>query len=160
MLGQPHAIGPPARGARRAKLPLSMPTFVLDPPPLEIDMLLERRRLCGTDTHDEMWEGVLHLAPAPHDRHADVQAQIIELLGPLGRAAGLRIRGELNIGGPDDYRVPDAALRRQGESELWNATAALAAEVLSPGDETPHLPSGSTGRRSARDRATPGLQAS
>jgi Uma2 family endonuclease len=113
-----------------------MRTLLPDPPPADFQALLERRRRWGADTHDEVWEGVLHMAPAPHDRHADLQAQVIELLGPLGRAAGLRPRGELNIGAREDFRVPDAALLVPGPGGVYLPTAALVVEIVSPGDET------------------------
>ena len=85
---------------------------------------------------DEVWEGVYVMNPAPHDRHADVQAQLLVLLAEPARAAGLRARGPLNLGNPDDYRVPDAALRRPGPSCAYVPTAALVVEVVSPGDDT------------------------
>lgn len=44
--------------------------------------------------------------------------------------------GEFNLGEPDDYRVPDGALDRPGPDLLWNPTAALILEVVSPGGET------------------------
>jgi Uma2 family endonuclease len=58
------------------------------------------------------------------------------LLAPLARAAGLRAVGEINLGESDDYRVPDGALTQPGDAELYNPTAVLVIEVLSPGDET------------------------
>jgi Uma2 family endonuclease len=117
-----------------------MRTLLPDPPPDELrgplEQLLERRRKQGIDIRDEVWEGVLHMNPVSHWRHAKLQAELNELLGPRARAAGLDRVAEINIGEPDDFRVPDGALTRPGTGELWNATAALIVEVLSPGDET------------------------
>jgi Uma2 family endonuclease len=115
-----------------------MPTLVLDPPPAELQALLERRKRLDQDRHDEVWEGVYHMAPAPHDTHADVQQQLAELLGPLARRAGLRplIGGEFNIGEPEDFRVPDGGLLRSRQPATWHPTAALAVEIISPGDES------------------------
>lgn len=117
-----------------------MRTLLPDPPPPELqdalEGLLERRRQWGADTHDEIWEGVLHMNPAARWRHANVQAQLLVLLSPHARAAGLRVVGESNVGEPDDYRVPDGALTQDGDGELYNPTAVLVVEVLSPGDET------------------------
>ncbi len=113
-----------------------MPTLVLDPPPAEIEALLERRRRLGQDRRDEMWEGVLHMAPAPLRRHARLQMQIGVLLEPLARVAGLETVAEFNLGGPDDFRIPDCGLLAPGPDELYLSTAALVIEVLSPGDET------------------------
>jgi Uma2 family endonuclease len=113
-----------------------MPTLVLDPPPAEIEALLERRHRLGQDRRDEMWKGVLHMAPAPLRRHARLQMQIGALLEPLARVAGLEAVAEFNLGSPDDYRIPDCGLLAPGPDELYMSTAALVVEVLSPEDET------------------------
>ena len=113
-----------------------MRTLLPDPPPAPFDELLEQRRRRGADRYDEVWDGVLHMAPAPHSRHALLQAQLLELLGPPARAADLVALGAFNLGEPDDYRVPDAALTLRGPHKLWNPTAALVVEIVSPGDET------------------------
>jgi Uma2 family endonuclease len=111
-------------------------TIVSDPPPAGFEALLERRRRWGVDRHDEVWDGVLHMNPRPHGRHANVQQQVLELLGPVARAAELTPLADCNLGDAGDYRVPDGALQRPGPDRLYYATAALALEVVSPGDET------------------------
>ena len=113
-----------------------MRTLLPDPPPAELAAFLDRRRTNGQDRHDEVWEGVAHIAPAPHSLHADIQLQLGELLGPLARAAGLFPLGEFNIGDELDYRVPDGGVLRTREHAVWLSTAALAIEIVSPGDET------------------------
>jgi hypothetical protein len=61
-----------------------MPTVVLDPPPVELEQLIERRRRLGQDLFDEVWDGVLHMNPAPHGRHAKLAQQLaVPLAGPL-----------------------------------------------------------------------------
>jgi len=122
--------------AAAIRLVIAMRTLLPDPPPADFEQLLERRRRWGADTHDEVWKGVLHMTPAAHLRHGKIQAQLLRLLGPPADAAGLEIIGEFNLGEPEDYRVPDGGLTRAGPDELWNATAALVVEVLSPGDES------------------------
>lgn len=59
------------------------------------------------------------------------------LRGPA-RTAGLRLSGPFNLGGPDDYRVPDLGLHRADEQgdDVWVHTAAAVVEVVPPGDET------------------------
>ena len=57
-----------------------MRTLLPDPPPAEFEALLERRRRWGADRHDEVWKGVLHMAPAPGNAHADVQHQLAVLI--------------------------------------------------------------------------------
>jgi Uma2 family endonuclease len=115
-----------------------MRTLLPDPPPAELEALLARRRKLGLDRHDEVWEGVLHIVPAPRNAHTDIQQQLAELIGPLARRSGLHplIAGEVNIGDcKDDFRVPDGALLRKREDAIWNPTAALAIEILSCDDE-------------------------
>lgn len=115
-----------------------MATLVLDPPPAELRALLERRRRDGLDRFDEVWEGVLHMIPAPSLEHARITNQLMEMLSPAARAAGLiPAMGGFNLGESErDYRVPDGGLHRPGASGTWLSTAALVVEVVSPGDET------------------------
>lgn len=114
-----------------------MRTVVLDPPTAGLDELLQRRRRSGLDRLDEIWEGVLHMVPAPSHGHASVEAQLMRLLGPHADAAGLELIGQSNLGeGEHDFRVPDGALHRPGATGTSHSTAALVMEIVSPGDET------------------------
>lgn len=115
-----------------------MPTLVLDPTPPEMRALIERRRAAGLDRLDEIWEGVLHMVPAPDVRHARIAQQLAELLGDPARAAGLiPTMHEFNVGESEhDFRVPDGGLLRPGAAGTWLPTAALVVEIVSPGDET------------------------
>jgi Uma2 family endonuclease len=113
-----------------------MPTLVKDPPPAEFEALLERRRELGQDLFDEVWDGVLHVNPAPHSRHGKVDAQLAALLYEPARAAGLVQSGPMNLGEPEDFRVPDRALLRPGPDDVYLPTAALVVEVVSPSDDT------------------------
>src|SRR5579859_2638529 len=114
-----------------------MPTLVRDPQPVEFEALLERRRRLGQDLLDEVWDGVLHMNPAPHGRHLNVPQQLAELLGPLARQARLLCRmGIFNLGESDNYRVPDGGLFRPGPDQLFYETVALVVEIVSPGDES------------------------
>jgi Uma2 family endonuclease len=115
-----------------------MPTLVLDPAPPELEALLERRRKAGLDRLDEVWDGVLHLIPAPTYEHARLAQQLAELLGPLARRAGLEAAmHEVNLGDSvHDFRVPDGGIHRPGARGAWLTTAAIVVEIVSPGDET------------------------
>jgi hypothetical protein len=114
-----------------------MPTLVLDPQPRELEELIERRRRLGQDLFDEVWEGVLHMKPAPRGGHGAVETQLSEVLAPLARAAGLVLTGQFNLGdSKEDFRVPDLGVHRDFEDRVWYATAALVAEIVSPGDKT------------------------
>lgn len=61
---------------------------------------------------------------------------MIVFLAPLARRAGLRVHGPDNIGGPRDFRVPDVVLLRGTPDPVWQHTAAIVVEVVSPGDES------------------------
>lgn len=115
-----------------------MSTLVLETTVPEIEALKERRRRSGIDRLDEVWEGVLHMVPARSLGHAKIAQQLAEMLGPAARAAELiPTTGALNLGESEwDFRVPDGALFREVGDPLWNPTAALIGEVVSPEDET------------------------
>jgi hypothetical protein len=54
----------------------------------------------------------------------------------LAAGAGLVTTGQFNVGGSEgDYRVPDLGLHRDFTDRVWYPTAALVAEIVSPGDE-------------------------
>ncbi len=115
-----------------------MRAVVLDPPTAGLEELLERRRRSGLDRLDEVWEGVLHMVPAPNDAHADVAQQLAILLDAPARAAGLfPTMHEFNLGdSKDDFRVPDGGLHRARRWGTWEHTAPLVVEIVSPDDET------------------------
>ena len=113
-----------------------MRTVVLGEPPAPLRSWLDQRRALGLDRYDEVWEGEYHVAPDAHGRHGDVQGQLFILLDPRARAAGLWGSGPRNLGGPNDFRVPDASYARERSNEVWNPTAAIVVEILSPGDES------------------------
>jgi Uma2 family endonuclease len=112
-----------------------MRTLFVDPPP-EVEELIAQRKALGQDLYDEVWEGEYHVAAAPTDGHADVQVQLIRILGPLADRAGLLVRGPSNIGGSQDFRVPDIAFFRGDKGVTWHMSAAVVVEVVSPGDES------------------------
>jgi hypothetical protein len=92
----------------------------------------------GLDRLDEVWEGVLHMVPVPSYEHARIAQQLAVALDGPARAAGLvPAMGEFNLGDSlHDFRVPDGGLHRPGAAGTWLHTAALAVEIISPGDET------------------------
>jgi Uma2 family endonuclease len=116
-----------------------MATLVLDPQPAEIDALIEYRRRLDLDHYDEVWEGVLHMNPPPTGEHQYVLQQLAELLSPLARHSGLvPVINEFGLGreGKDNYRVPDGGLHRTLPRGVYQRTAALVIEIVSPGDES------------------------
>jgi len=78
------------------------------------ESLLEWRKRTGADRYDEMWEGVLHMPPAPTIDHEDLQ-WALETYLRLRWAKARRARvARMNLsppgGWPHDYRVPDLIL--------------------------------------------------
>lgn len=112
-----------------------MTTIVRGPRPPELEQFLERRRQSGADRFDEVWEGRYVVAPDPHSAHGALQGDLFALLKPVSRSLGLRAALTFNLGGPDDYRIPDAGLLA-GPYGVWHDTAVLVVEVLSPDDMT------------------------
>src|SRR4051794_37656527 len=104
-----------------------MATVVLGPRPPELEALIKRRRMAGLDRLDEVWQGVLHMVPAPSLEHAHLAQQLAELLGPLARSADLLpTMHAFNLGDSvHDFRVPDGGLHRRGAAGVWHATAPL-----------------------------------
>ncbi len=114
-----------------------MPTLVLDPQPVELTALIERRRKLGQDLFDEVWEGVLHMNPAPRGGHGAIAVQLAVLLTPLARAAKLVPTDVFNLGdSAQDFRVPDLGMHRDFSDRVWYPTVALAVEIVSPDDES------------------------
>jgi Uma2 family endonuclease len=113
-----------------------MRTLVLDPPPPQLEALLDERRRTGTDRHDEVWEGVYHMIPVAGIVHSLVAAQLAALLGAPARANGLVVGAGFNLGGKDNYRVPDLGVHRDPQLAVWVPTAAITVEILSPEDDT------------------------
>jgi Putative restriction endonuclease len=120
-----------------AAILLVVATLVLDPYAFELDALIERRRVSGLDRLDEVWEGVLHMVPAPSLEHARIAQQLAVAFNAPALAAGLvPAMHEFNLGDSEhDYRVPDGGLLHPGAGGVWLHTAALAVEIVSPCDE-------------------------
>jgi Uma2 family endonuclease len=107
---------------------------------LEVDerMLAERRRL-GLDRKDEMWEGVLHMVPAPFARHGRIQAGLAASLYDRCTERDLMIGVETAVFAvDDDYRVPDLVVYAPESASDRGVEGApvLVVEVRSPSDES------------------------
>ncbi|HEX3693184.1 MAG TPA: Uma2 family endonuclease [Solirubrobacteraceae bacterium] len=114
-----------------------MRTLVLDPSTAGLEPILERRKRSGLDRFDEIWEGVLHMVPAPSGPHGVLEWQLACVLRPLAKRARLHACAQFNLGdGEGDYRVPDGGLHRAPPTGIWHSTAALVMEIVSPNDES------------------------
>ena len=78
------------------------------------------------------------MIPAPSGAHADIGQQLAVLLDEPSREAGLfPTMHEFDLGSQEhDVRVPDGGLHRQRLTGVWQQTAALIVEIISPGDAT------------------------
>ena len=113
-----------------------MKTVILGDLPPALSSLIAQRQRFGLDTHDEIWNGEYHMAPAAAFRHGESQGRLFEVLAPRARARGLRLGLEFNLGHKDDFRVPDLGLFRGEPDGVWFDTVAMVVEVRSPDDES------------------------
>lgn len=113
-----------------------MKTVVVGQQPGFDDWLWRRWQL-GQDKRDEIWNGVYHVSPLEHMRNGLIAMELAALLQPQARDRGLRATGPFNLGEPDNYRCPDlGVIRCDQRPQVWNRTAALVVEILSPDDES------------------------
>jgi Uma2 family endonuclease len=113
-----------------------MRTVLVGQPPPEVEELLARRRALGQDLFDEVWEGEYHMVPAPHRRYSEVDHELAGILRPLAKRAGLQGAGPANVGEPNNYRVPDQSYYADRNPQVFNPTAEIVIEIVSPDDES------------------------
>jgi Uma2 family endonuclease len=106
---------PANRGGRRAGIMTVMKAVIVRVSEEE----LARRRRLGLDRWDEMWEGVLHMPPAPNYEHQRILDRLIAWLGPLLESSGRGIlRSGINVfhetAAVENYRIPDLTFVAQG----------------------------------------------
>jgi Uma2 family endonuclease len=108
---------------------------------------LASRRRIGLDRWDEVWEGVLHMAPAPTDEHQRIVDELIEFLRPLLRKSGRgTLRSGINVfdeASPvENYRIPDLTFVAAEHTGIMKPDGIRGGgpdaviEVRSPSDET------------------------
>jgi Uma2 family endonuclease len=108
---------------------------------------LARRRQTGIDRYDEVWEGVLHMAPAPAYEHQRIVSAMDRFLGPLCErtargvlAPGINVFNEASAS--QDYRIPDLTFVAAGRRDIIAVDGIRGAgpdaviEIRSPEDET------------------------
>ncbi len=108
--------------------------------------LLDERRRKGIDKFDEMWEGVVHMTPAPNIKHQDFE---FELEAWLRNHWAARSSGDVfhnvNVSDrenwEDNFRIPDLVLLLPEQRAILRDTHILGAplvvvEIRSPGDES------------------------
>jgi Uma2 family endonuclease len=111
------------------------------------EWILEERRKTGADWRDEMWEGVLHMAPEASPEHDDINGDAFFFLKlHLGRR--FKVLLPTNLSPPDppggwtrNFRIPDIMIARLSPTFVRHAshyegTPDVVVEVRSPGDES------------------------
>ena len=111
------------------------------------DKELAERRSKGLDRWDEMWEGVLHMTPAPSLEHQRILDQLIVfLVRHLTATARGTLRSGINVfreeGRKTDYRIPDLTFVAAGREHVLQEDGVRGGgpdaviEIRSPEDET------------------------
>ena len=108
--------------------------------------LLQQRARLGIDRWDEMWEGVLHMPPAPNREHQDLGLALgswfrAHWAMPLGNLVYPQVNVASPGGWPNDYRIPDLILLTPDRFEIdrneyFEGAPTVVIEILSPGDES------------------------
>jgi len=108
--------------------------------------ILQWRRKTGAYYWDEMWEGVLHMAPVPSRRHQDFQLALLAWLRIYwALPRGFKVYPPINLaspgGWPNDYRIPDLLLLTPDRfhidhDEYFEGAPTVVVEIRSPGDES------------------------
>ena len=108
------------------------------------DEQLAHRRSLGLDRWDEMWDGVLHMTPAPSLEHQRILDEMIVFLQPHLRTTGRgRLVSSVNVFGTgDNYRIPDLTFIAAGRQHVLHEEGIRGGgpdaviEIRSPEDET------------------------
>ena len=120
-----------------------MKLAILKPVPPDI---LAWRRKTGADRWDEMWEGVLHMHPAPSLEHMRLQQALYRVVDDHVKSLGLgEVFFTLNVARPgrwpEDFRIPDLLFVAEGDRGRLKETHVeggprVVIEIRSPGDAT------------------------
>jgi Uma2 family endonuclease len=98
------------------------------------------------DRYDEMWDGVLVIAPLPNDEHQDLVNELCYIFRlVLDRAAGDRVRPGVNVSDRSEdwthnFRCPDVVVYRANTTAInhgthWQGGPDFAVEIVSPGED-------------------------
>jgi Uma2 family endonuclease len=119
-----------------------MKTVIADTP----QFLLDWRRKTGADRYDEMWDGVLHMSPAPSLSHQDFVVECASwLLVHWAAPCRGKVYSQANVASPGswphNYRIPDIILLTPARfgirrDEHFDGGPDVVIEVRSPGDES------------------------
>lgn len=112
--------------------------------PVALPEVLRLRKETGADRFDEMWDGVLHMPPAPSVDHQDTASGICSFFREVWapRSGGMALV-QANVSTPErwdrDYRIPDVAVvtreARPSPGAVY-VVPTVVFDVRSPDDET------------------------
>lgn len=109
------------------------------------DRLVAERRRLGQDRHDEVWDGVYVMSPAPTNDHQDVVTGLATICKRVGGRIA-RVQAGANVSDRQkdwehSYRVPDVVVVLPGCPAIdhethWQGGPDFLIEVRSPGDNS------------------------
>ena len=122
-----------------------MPRVIIEPS--ELQRLIRRRRACGGDRYDEVWNGVYVMSPLADNEHQHLASEIAFAVRlAVGHRAGARVLVGTNVSDQPEkwrknYRCPDVAVFLPGNpaedrGTHWLGGPDFAVEVISPYDRT------------------------
>lgn len=109
---------------------------------------LDERANSDAARWDEMWNGVLHMPPAPDTAHQNIEGALASYLRyRWARPRGCRVFQQINLAPPNEpewtlnYRIPDVVLLSPDRFDIDRDTHFAGAplvvvEIRTPGDET------------------------
>jgi Uma2 family endonuclease len=110
---------------------------------------LNERKTSGADQWDEVWEGVLHVAPVANRSQQNLELSLqCYLLTFWAKPSGCRVNQQVNLTTPEDeenwrdnYRIPDLVLLKPknfhiDKIEYMVGAPDVVVEIHSPGDES------------------------
>ncbi len=107
---------------------------------------LEERARLGLDRFDEVWEGVVHMPPAPGQEHQPLGSKLLIFLGVILERCGVQVQYQTEVhrpgSGGSDYRIPDLVAFRDDQPGIAVISRGIEGgplaviEILSPDDET------------------------
>lgn len=110
-------------------------------PETMLEALLEERRRLGLDRRDEVWDGVVHMAPSPSRVHSRIQVKLVQILAPIAERQHLELFVELDmmdpVKGEQDYRQPDITIADPAltSSRAIQPGAHVAIEIVSANED-------------------------
>ena len=79
---------------------------------------LDQRHRWGLDRGDEVWDGVLHMAPFPITEHERVANELLVALRPIAERCGLEAVTAALFEHEKNYRKPDLSIARP--DQIWS----------------------------------------